>query len=610
MPRKIELLSPARDADCGIEAIRHGADAVYIGGPAFGARAAATNSLADIARLCDEAHLFSARVYVTLNTILWEDELKAAEKLVSELYRVGVDALIVQDLGLLRLDLPPIALHASTQMDNRTADKVQWLESLGFSQVVLARELSISQIAAIHQATSVPLEAFVHGALCVSYSGQCYASQYCFQRSANRGCCAQFCRLAFDLLDADGNVVVHDRHLLSLRDMNRSHDLEEMMDAGVSSFKIEGRLKDVSYVKNVTAYYRRQLDRILERRSADFVRASCGTSNYDFVPQLGKSFNRGFTEYYLHGRKGDEFNFNTPKATGEFVGTVRQVRQHSFTFSAHKDLKLNAGDGICYFNAQGELSGFRVNKVEGNEVFPYPAVRLLAGTKLFRNSDAAFEKLLARPSAVRKLQVHVTLRETESGYELTLRDESGQSATARLEVEKAVAQKPQAAYIRQQLAKLGGSPFFAGEVEIVTEGERFIPASQLSELRRKACEALVAAHRQHYAPERRQAPHAFAGDVRLPHDYRANVANSKAAAVYHSAGVNDLQPAYEIQAPSGAVIMFCRHCLRYALDACPRHGGTRKLREPLSLRLPDGRMFPLKFDCKNCQMLVYAPTSH
>lgn len=607
MPRKIELLSPARDAVCGIEAIRHGADAVYIGGPAFGARSAAGNSVQEIARLCEEAHLYSCRVYVTMNTILTDNELLEAERLVRELYEVGVDALIVQDLAFLRLDLPPIALHASTQMDNRSVEKAKWLDSLGFSQLVLARELSLDQIAAVHKATDLPLEVFVHGALCVSYSGQCYASQYCFHRSANRGCCAQFCRLAFDLVDGDGQVLIHDKHLLSLRDMNRSKDLESLLDAGVSSFKIEGRLKDISYVKNVTAYYRLLLDDILERRPADYVRSSYGASTYQFSPCLVKSFNRGFTDYYLHGRKGNEYNFDTPKAVGEMVGAVQQMGPRSFSISGK--IMLNAGDGLCYYDNNGELHGFRVNKVEKGKVFPYPVPRLRTGTQLYRNYDAAFEKTLAKPSAERRLAIKMSLEEISGGYRLALSAEGGGEAVVQINTEKVAALKPQAAYIRQQLSKLGETPFLLVKADVQTDGERFIPASQLTWLRRQGCEKLLASCKKQLRRELRRAPKPYTAEAPVPHDYRANVANSKAAEVYRSMGIHDVMPAYELNAPEGAVIMFCRHCLLYALGACQRLEHPQKLHMPLSLRLPDGRVFPLRFDCRKCQMLVYAPTS-
>lgn len=355
--RPIELLAPAKNADCGIEAIRHGADAVYIGAPRFGARAAAGNSIEDIARLVSFAHQFRARVYVAVNTILQDEELKDTEAMVWDLYRAGADALIVQDMALLQLNLPPIPLHASTQMDNRSTEKVRFLQQQGFSQVVLARELTLQQIRTIHEACpSVPLEVFVHGALCVSYSGQCYVSQHCFNRSANRGNCAQFCRLKFNLVDADGRIIEQDKHLLSLKDMNQSDQLEQILAAGASSLKIEGRLKDMAYVKNVTAYYSQKLNAII-RNHPEYVRASSGESTYSFRPQLEKSFNRGFTHYFLNGRKADIFSFNTPKSLGEEMGYVKEIRGKSIIVAGVKP--FNNGDGLCFMDENGKLQGFR-----------------------------------------------------------------------------------------------------------------------------------------------------------------------------------------------------------------------------------------------------------
>ena len=372
--RKIELLAPARNLECGIEAINHGADAVYIGAPKFGARAAAVNSLEDIAALVEYAHLYNVRIYVTVNTILKEEELKETEEMIRELYRIGVDALIVQDMAIAKLELPPIPLHASTQMDNRTVDKVKFLRDAGFRQVVLARELSLREIGKIHEACpDIPLEVFVHGALCVSYSGQCYVSQACFGRSANRGECAQFCRLPFSLVDAEGKMIAKDKHLLSLKDLNQSEELEALLDAGASSLKIEGRLKDVSYVKNVTAAYRQKLDAIFARRK-EYTRASSGKCRFDFKPQLDKSFSLGFTRYFLHGRSKDIFSFDTPKSLGEEMGTMKESRGNYLTVAGVKS--FSNGDGVCYLDEQGRLQGFRINRVDGNKLYPQEMPRI------------------------------------------------------------------------------------------------------------------------------------------------------------------------------------------------------------------------------------------
>lgn len=608
--RKIELLSPAKDLECGLEAIRHGADAVYIGGPAFGARAAAANSVEDIAQLCDYAHLFNAKVYVTINTILWDSELREVENVVKSLYDVGVDALIVQDMAMLKLNLPPIALHASTQMDNRTPDKARFLERQGFSQIVLARELPLEDIAKIHRAVNVPIEAFVHGALCVSYSGRCYASQHCFNRSANRGCCAQFCRMKFDLLDGNDNVLIKDKHLLSLRDMNCSNDLEAMMDAGVSSFKIEGRLKSVTYVKNVTAYYRRKLDEILERRATDYERASSGSVTYTFTPNLQKSFNRGFTDYFLHGRRNALHNFFTPKAMGEPIGRVADLdkRRLSFTVRLLPGVTLSAGDGLCFIDNEQQLQGCRVNRVEGSTVFLSSPVDLHKDAELFRNLDFSFDKALMKPTAERKLAVYIHLEETADGYRLELTDETGESVTNEVPYTHEDARTPQADNITRQLTKLGNTPFVVRTLNLSLNGNRFIPSSVVAEWRRQAVLALELAHKEHYQREVRRMTAPGTNELLPDHlDYTANVANAKAEAFYKERGVSSVDKAYELKAPEGAMIMDCKYCLRHALNACLRRPEeAKKWQEPFLLRTANGQLFPLKFDCRNCQMKIYA----
>lgn len=607
--RKIELLAPARNAEVGIEAIRHGADAVYIGGPGFGARAAAGNSVEDIRRLCAFAHVFQAKVYVTLNTILYDDELPEVEKLVHALYEAGVDALITQDLALLSLDLPPIALHASTQMDNCTPEKAQLLETAGYSQIVLARELSLTQIRQIHAATTLPLEAFVHGALCVSYSGRCYASEYCFGRSANRGRCAQFCRLAFDLVDADGRVIESDKHLLSLRDMNRSQSLEEMMDAGISSFKIEGRLKDAAYVKNVTAYYRKALDTVLARRTHDYCRSSLGTSLFTFEPRLEKSFNRGFTDYLLHERTRDLWNFSTPKSMGEYVGEVRRVGKRSFVLQG--DVCINNGDGLVFINAEQKLEGFRANRVEGSEVFPLKMPHITPYTSLYRNEDRVWETNLARPTAKRYVPIDILLAENADGYDVSARlaGEDQDICCCRFVIEVQAAAKPQRDNIVRNLSKLGDSFFAAHEVVVSTCGERFIPASQLSEMRRTLVEAATEAllRKHDVARDKRRRPMAKP-EVAPTLTYAANVANHIALRWVKDHGAKSIAPAFELRQPQEGELMTCRHCLRYALGQCPKDTGHRPTwREPLALRLPDGRQFPLRFDCARCEMQVLMP---
>ena len=604
--RKIELLAPAKNLECGIGAIDHGADAVYIGAPRFGARAAAGNSLEDIAELVKYAHLYNARIYVTLNTILKDEELEDTEKLVWGLYRIGVDALIVQDMGLLSLNLPPIPLHASTQMDNRNAEKVKFLADTGFRQVVLARELSLEQIRKIHEAVpQTPLEVFVHGALCVSYSGQCYVSQHCFGRSANRGECAQFCRLAFDMVDADGKMMVQNKHLLSLKDLNQSEELEKLLDAGASSFKIEGRLKDVAYVKNVTAFYRQKLDAIFKRRK-EFIRASSGSVKLAFKPQLDKSFTRGFTNYFLFERNKDIFSFDTPKSLGEEMGYVKEIRGNYIIVAGVKP--FNNGDGICYLDERGKLKGLRINRVENNKLFPAGEMpRIKPRTVLYRNSDQEFEKLMARKSAERKLGVSIALTENNFGFTLTLTDEDDVQVSIALEREKELARTPQTENIKNQLAKLGNTPFEAERIDVDLKDNWFLPSSVLAEARREVVEKLLSARRMNYRQETFTLPktdHAFPQSELT---YLGNVMNEGAVSFYQDHGVTRIAPAFEKRPAPDAVLMFCKHCLRYSMGWCPvRHKQKSPFKEPYYLVSGDGKRFRLEFDCKRCQMKVIA----
>ena len=616
--RKIELLAPAKNLECGIEAVNHGADAVYIGAPKFGARAAAVNSLEDIAALVAYAHLYNVRIYVTVNTILKEEELAETEKMIWELYRIGVDALIVQDMGITRLNLPPIPLHGSTQMDNRTPEKVRFLADAGFRQVVLARELSLQEIRRIHEACpETPLEVFVHGALCVSYSGQCYVSQACFGRSANRGECAQFCRLPFSLVDADGKTIVRDKHLLSLKDLNQSEVLEDLLDAGASSLKIEGRLKDVSYVKNVTAAYRSKLDAIFARRK-EYVRASSGTCRFDFTPQLDKSFSRGFTHYFLQGRDREISSFDTPKSLGEEMGTMKEQRGNYLTVAGVKP--FHNGDGVCFLDEQGRLQGFRINRVDGNKLYPAGDVpRIKPRTRLFRNFDQEFERILARKSAERKIGVGWELADTSSGFALTVADEDGNRITLSFPYPKELARTPQPENLRTQLGKLGNTPFevmplggtdspsatTAPAIAINLSQNWFIPASVIADWRRQAIDKLTAARRITYRRELhvwKPTRHRFPATSLT---YLGNVMNTAARSFYREHGLSSIAPAYEAQAVPDAVLMFCKHCLRYSMGWCPTYQkGHSPYREPYYLVGTDGKRFRLTFDCKNCQMKV------
>ncbi len=601
-PTKIELLAPARNYETAIDAINHGADAVYIGAPRFGARQAAGNSVEDIARLVEYAHIFGVKIYVTLNTILYNDELADVEALIKQLYDAGVDALIVQDMGITRMNIPPIALHASTQMDNRSAEKVDFLYRAGFEQVVLARELSLREIEDIHKAVpGARLEAFVHGALCVSYSGRCYASQHCFERSANRGACAQFCRLSFNLVDADCSVVVKDKHLLSLKDMNRSDSLERMLDAGVVSFKIEGRLKENSYVKNVTAYYRERLDEIFSRRK-EFVRSSYGVTRPQFTPAPEKSFSRGFTHYFLDGRGEDITSFDTPKSLGEKMGVVTKVFRNYILVSDGRSFAN--GDGACFIDSNGKLQGFRVNRVEGDRLFPLTMPEVHQGAQLYRNLSVAFENEVSRSSVPRRLRLNVLFDVTESGFSLTATDESGFSATVEAVSEKALARTPQRANLLAQLSKWGNTPFELKEAKVAFESDYFIPSSLVADMRRRACEKLLEAHNQGYVREQRKSAEAGLLLAEKSLDYTANVANYLARDFYSSCGVEFVLPAYELNAPASVPVMYCKHCIKYSLGWCSKSGDKHPYKEPFFLVAGDGRRFKLSFDCKNCIMKV------
>lgn len=603
--RSIELLAPARDLATGLEAIRHGADAVYIGAERFGARAAAGNSLQDIRELCRYAHVFGVKVYVTVNTIIFDDELEDTRRLIWDLYEAGVDALIVQDMALLRMDLPPIPLHASTQMDNRTADKVRWLHQLGFEQAVLARELTLDEIADIHhQVPEMPLEVFIHGSICVCYNGRCYASQHCFGRSANRGECAQVCRLAFDLEDAEGRVIERQRHLLSMRDMNRTQDLEALLDAGATSLKIEGRLKDPAYVKNVVAHYRRVLDGIFRRRPEDYKRASLGEVKVDFDPRPEASFNRGFTSYFLRGRTRDLCNPITPKSMGERVGTVKDIRPGCIIVSGLRS--FSNGDGLCFVDTEGRLQGFRVNRVDNNKLYPQQMPQgLQPRMQLYRNQDQAMEHLLSRPTAERRLGVKWLLQETPTGFSLRLTTRTHQSVVREWKHPHELARSPQREQIERQLSRLGDTPYVCQQVDVEMSDNWFIPGSTLAEWRRQLTEECQApAHRAEKPAMHSQTT------LRLQPEWVANVANHLAREFYEQQGATDIPMTLEYQMRHGqseaeGPLMTCRYCIRYQLGLCSRQG-RMPWREPLYLRASDGRRFRLRFDCKNCQMLVYA----
>lgn len=588
-----------------------GADAVYIGAPAFGARAAATNSVESIRSLAQLAHRYRARVYVTMNTILYDNELDEASRLVKQLYGACVDALIVQDMAYLGLDLPPIALHASTQCDIRTPDKASWLAKAGFSQLVLPREYSLAEIKAVADTVDVPVEVFVHGALCVSYSGDCQAGFAAMGRSANRGVCPQMCRLPYELVDADGNAVAPPKHYLSLRDLNRVNDLEALAEAGAASFKIEGRLKDARYVANVTAAYSRALDRIVERSGGKYRRSSAGTSSYGFTPDLDRTFNRGYTGYFLKGIPGKMASTDTPKWAGIPVGTISgELDKRRRSFRARLSAQLSNGDGLGFFNAAGTFVGFRLNRVEGNELWPASAPEgLTIGTTLYRNNDKAFFDLLERPDAgcTRKIRVDFTLRPVDNErIAISADDERGCSVCLVADSVYAAAKTPQEAHRRNIMAKLGDTDYTLGNVDDRI-GERFVPASALTAARRDVLALLDKAAADTYAYDRRKActlaDDAFAGAKAL--DYHDNVANRLARRFYTGHGASIAEMAIETapKKEDELVVMTTKYCLRRELGACLKEKNGTKLPRPLFLKNDSG-LYRLDFDCARCGMSV------
>lgn len=632
--RKIELLAPAKNLECGIAAIDHGADAVYIGAAQFGARQTAGNSTEDIAELTRYAHQFGAAVYVTVNTIVYEKELAALEHLLKQLVEMGVDAILVQDMAVLEIykklkaeyvargyRMP--ALHASTQTDNRSADKVKWLKENGFERVVLARELSLEEITDIHKAhPDVELEAFVHGALCVSYSGACYASQYFFNRSANRGECAQFCRMAFDLKDSDGETLIEDSYLLSLKDMCQLDRLGDLLEAGVCSLKIEGRLKDANYVKNVVATYSEALNAYIAKHTGKYCRSSYGRCTYTFTPALEKTFNRGFTHYFFNGRQKDISSFNTPKAMGEYVGYVKEIRRGSFNVAG--TAMFANGDGLCFFNRQKKLEGFRVNRVENNRLYPLTMPKNLEpGMALYRNNDIEFERAMQGKTATRKLQVRFVVDVVDGKLTFTATDECGRSANVVLNETPEKAQKSQHDNIVKQLEKLGNTVWTANEISINNSADEFfIPSSRLAAVRRELLEALentpVSNHTDKQAVGETATNSVNANNTVYADTINiANVANTTAQNYYAAHGVKNAPTAFELNsdykagsttAPSAVPpLMTCRYCLRYALGYCVKNGGKRPTwHEPLHLEAKNGIRVRLAFNCAKCQMEVYA----
>ena len=628
---QLELLAPARDVDIGIEAVNHGADAVYIGGPGFGARSSADNSVADIARLVQHAHRFNSRIFVTMNTILRDDELEPARQQAWQLYEAGVDALIVQDMGLLQIDMPPIQLHASTQTDIRTPEKARFLQDAGLSQIVLARELTLPQIAAVRAATDperCTLEFFIHGALCVAYSGQCYVSAAHTGRSANRGECSQACRLPYQVVDSKGRFVAHDKHVLSMKDNNQSENLAALVDAGIRSFKIEGRYKDMGYVKNITAHYRKLLDRLVEDRQDSgqpLSRSSSGRTTFTFEPDPNQNFNREFTDYFVQGRKDDIGAFDTPKNPGQAIGYVTRVNADSVDLELSDPGKaLSNGDGLCYYDLQKELVGLAINRAEALNALkglwrvfpkdPLPELKdLRKGVEVNRNRDVNWVRVLDKKSSDRRIGVWTRLAETSGGIALTLTDEDGYTATAQTMLKRELAKDSATALdaLRDNVSKMGTTIFSATDVQVHFTQPWFVPASVLNPLRREAVEALERARATGFqrllpaAPVEPPAPY--------PEDtlsYLANVFNQAAHTFYAKHGVKVIAPAYEAVEELGEVsLMITKHCVRFSLSLCPKQAkgvtGVQGQVKAEPLQLINGKeKLTLRFDCKPCEMHV------
>jgi 23S rRNA 5-hydroxycytidine C2501 synthase len=612
---KLELLAPAKNLATGKIAILSGADAVYIGGPNFGARSAAGNSWKDIEELIDFAHQYYAKIYLTLNTIFFNNELPEVKEFIDKAYQLGADALIVQDFGILEMDLPPIPLFASTQCNNYEADQVEFLAKAGFSRAILARELNINEIKKIRELTAVThptqegnqidLEFFVHGALCVSLSGRCYFSQAVCGRSANRGQCAQICRQPFNLIDSRGKVIEQNKYLLSPKDLNLLQSLPELLEAGITSFKIEGRLKDEAYVGNVVAAYRQELDKIIDQSEGKYIRASSGKSKFDFIPNLNKTFNRGYTEYFLHGRHGDIISSRTPKSLGELIGKVESAERSHFSLDIEHDLQN--GDGICWFDREGELVGTNINMVRDGKIYPNKVLPLSIGSEIYRNEDVAFEKAVKR-GASRRVALDFIIKETKDGLAIEAIDEDGNEAELKFKIDKIPAKKVELALEnwREQLSKFGETIFYSRDIIFNWSEPYFVPLSMLNEWRRKLATAILKKRLKNYPQikvEHEKSSHEFmAKDL----DYSFNVANELAGKFYNRHGAKVCEKAFELQNDyRGKKIMTAKHCLKYYLGACPQKKGKKKVdfTEPLYL-VNNGKKYPLNFDCAKCLMEI------
>ncbi|MBA0882119.1 peptidase U32 family protein [Flavobacterium undicola] len=608
MKKKVEILAPAKNLVQGIAAINAGADAVYIGAPLFGARTNATNSVEDIAEMVKYAHLFKAQVFVVINTILYDNELDACKKLIYQLYDIGVDALIVQDMAIMEMDLPPIVIHASTQANNREPKHVKFLKDVGMQRVVLARELNLDQVRDIAAATDVELEFFVSGALCVSFSGNCYMSIAGGERSANRGSCAQNCRLPYNLIDGNGTTLLTESHLLSIKDLDLSDQLPNLIEAGITSFKIEGRLKDIVYVKNNTSFLRKKLDAFLENNDS-FQKASSGRTFYNFEPEMDRSFNRGYTDYFVNQRKEKIGNWESPKSQGQYIGKVTEIKANGYVIENHD--KLNNGDGLFFINEEGIADGVQINIIVNDIVVPNTFKNIAVGTVIYRNSDAEFNRIVEKENAaVRKIGVSLRFSETEEGFQLTVVDEDGHQSIATLATEKELAKSEESVIpnITKNLAKTGNTPFVVDDIEVEFTNNWFLPISKVNEVRRIALEQLIDIRINEYHREEFQITKS---DISYPTeklDFTFNVSNKLARAFYKRHGVTEIEKAFELQwDPGKARVMTTKYCVKYELGKCARFQRDtmgEKVKEPLTLKHGETE-YKLKFNCKPCEMEIW-----
>ena len=608
MKTKVEILSPAKNLLQGMLAINSGADAVYIGAPQYGARSNATNSLEDIAELVEYAHLFKAQVFVVINTILYDNELEDCRKLIYQLYEIGVDALIIQDMAILEMELPPIVLHASTQANNRDPKHVKFLKDAGIQRVVLARELNLDQIKDIKEATDVELEFFVSGALCVSFSGNCYMSVAGGERSANRGSCAQNCRLPYQLIDGTGETLIANSHLLSIKDLDLSDQLPSLIDAGITSFKIEGRLKDIVYVKNNTSYLRQRLDEFLTNNE-NYQKSSSGRIFYNFDPKMDRSFNRGYTDYFVNQRKERIGSWESPKSKGQYIGKVLEVKDKGYIIE-NADM-LNNGDGLYFINEEGEADGVQINIVLNNMIFPNNYKQISVGTEIYRNSDAAFNKLVEREdSTIRKIGVQLHLNETHEGFELTVIDEDGHQSQVNFDAEQEVAKNGDSMLesIKKNLSKTGNTPFIVDNIEITFSENWFLPISKINEVRRTVLDNLITIRVRDYHREEFQITKTDHPYPVKELDFMYNVSNKMARAFYERHGVTEIEKAFELQwDPGKSRVMTTKYCVKYELGKCPKYQKDtmgEKVVEPLMLKHGENE-YKLKFNCKPCEMEIW-----